>query len=221
MHDEILDLVPAAIRGRSGSVLYSGRSAFTGQRPLYLLGLNPGGNPADHVENTIGRSVDGARARLADDWSAYANESWRGRKPGTATLQPRVLHLLASVGLNPRQVPASNVVFVRSKREADLAQEKLALLQACWPMHEAVIGRLGVRVMVCMGGTAGAWVREMLGAHEQVDAWSEQNARGWTSTAHVGRSGVQVLTLPHPSIAKWNSLGADPSPLVAAALRRS
>lgn len=37
MHDALLDLVPAALHGRSGGVLYSGRSAFERRRPLYLI----------------------------------------------------------------------------------------------------------------------------------------------------------------------------------------
>ena len=35
-------------------------------------------------------------------------------------MQPRVLHMLASLGLDARAVPASNVVFVRSSTEAKL-----------------------------------------------------------------------------------------------------
>lgn len=221
MHDSLLDLVPAALHGRSGGVLYSGRAAFEGRRHLYLLGLNPAGDPVAQAGQTIGGSIATARARQESRWSAYADESWRGKPAGTASLQPRVLHLLATIGLEPREVPASNVVFVRTRREAHLRQEKDSLLRSCWPVHAAVIGGLGVRVVACMGGTAGAWARDMLGAHALVDAWEESNDRRWTSTAHAGPGGVQVLTLAHPSVAAWNSEAANPAPLVAAALARA
>ena len=221
MHDEFLKLVPAYLYERSGRVFYSGRSAFDGKRPLYLLGLNPGGDPVRQAEETISRSIVTAKARSEDDWSAYADESWRGRAPGTAPLQPRVLHLLKRVGHDARSVPASNVVFVRSSRESDLARDKSAWLRACWPVHDRVIRALGVAVVACMGGTAGAWAREMLSAHEPVERWSEDNDRRWTSCTHQAPSGIQVVTLTHPSVAAWNSHGADPSALVVAALRRA
>ena len=220
MHDELLACVPAKLHDRSGGVFYSGRSAFRGHAPLYLLGLNPGGDPVAQASETIGRSIMAAKAREVDSWSAYVDESWRGRPAGTATLQPRVIHLLHSVGLDPRAVPASNVVFVRSKREASLAAEKAGLLSDCWPTHQAVIERLGVGVVACMGGTAGNWTREMLGANELVDSWTEDNGRRWTSCTHRGPAGVQVVTLTHPSIAAWNTAAADPSGLVNRALLR-
>jgi uracil-DNA glycosylase len=84
--------------------------------------------------------------------------------PGKWGMQPRMLHMLASLGLDPRAVPASNVVFVRSSTEAMLQGEKESLLRACWPVHQAVIDALGVRVVLCFGGIAGRWVREELGA---------------------------------------------------------
>lgn len=219
--DRLLSLVPCHLHDRSGGVFYSGRSAFRGHRPLYLLGLNPGGDPVRQVEETVARSIRRATENETDDWSAYADESWRGRPAGTATLQPRVLHLLNNVGLEPRTVPASNVVFVRSGREADLTTEKAELLKACWPVHQAVIDSLGVKVVACMGATAGQWVREMLGAHQQVEQWTEENERRWSCSTHAAANGIQVVTLTHPSIAAWNSPAADPSRLVRNALERA
>lgn len=221
MYDQLLNLVPETLHARSGTVLYSGRSAFEGRRPVYLLGLNPGGDPQVQASETVASSIAQARSRVEAQWSAYADESWRGMRPGTATLQPRVLHLFESVGLEPRNVPASNVVFVRSRREAQIEEEKASLLRDCWPLHQAVIDGLGVRVVACMGRAAGSWAREMLGAHELVDTWMEKNQRRWMSTAHAAPSGLQVLTLTHPSIAAWSTAAANPAPLVIAALARA
>lgn len=219
-HDDLLTLVPDSLRERSGEVFYSGRAAFARPAPLYLLGLNPGGDPIRQASETVGRSLDEARSRAKDRWSSYADESWGGRPPGTAKMQPRVLHMMDRLGLDVRQVPASNVVFVRTTREAALKSEKAALLRDCWSVHQSVVDNLGVCVVACMGGTAGEWVRSMVGADTLIDSWSETNARRWTSWTHSGPSGIQVVTLTHPSIAAWNSEDADPSALVAAALAR-
>jgi uracil-DNA glycosylase len=136
-------------------------------------------------------------------------------------MQPRVLHMLHGLGLHPHDVPASNVVFVRSNREAALAHEKPELLQQCWPVHDAVIRKLGTTTIVCFGGTAGRWVRDLLAAHRKFGEFIELNARRWTSESHINNAGVCVVTVTHPSIADWRNPATDPTPLVRAALQRS
>jgi len=140
MIDTALDNLPGAIRSKSGSVFYSGREAFTGKKSLYLLGLNPGGDPVAQVENTVDRHIVEHRRRQ-DRWSAYANDSWEGARPGTWGMQPRVLHMLREVGIDSQLTPASNVVFARTPNEAALRESKIAMLKACWPVHTRCPGR--------------------------------------------------------------------------------
>ena len=135
-------------------------------------------------------------------------------------MQPRILHLMEQLGRHPHSVPASNVVFVRTAREADLQRDKAHLLAACWPVHQAVIDQLGVRTVLCLGGTAGAWTREKLGATKLVGEWAEQNRRGWKALAHENEAGQRVVTLPHPSIAAWNVTETDPSDFVRTMIDR-
>lgn len=218
--DEALDRVSPVILPRSGSVFYTGKSAFQSESPLYLLGLNPGGDPQAQRDNTVAKHISEFRGR-ARPWSAYADDSWEGAPPGTWGMQPRVLHMLAKLRLDPRQVPASNVVFVRSRGESDLRDQKPMLLDECWPVHEAVITTLSVRVVVCFGGTAGRWVRERLEAQEYYDSFRETNARGWASEAHRSAEGKFVVTVTHPGRADWRNPAADPTDLVRQALDAS
>ena len=134
------NLVDESLLLRSGSVFYSGQRALSHPTPLYILGLNPGGCPSDKPEETIGRNLKNW-PNLPQDWSAYQDDSWEGRKAGTYGMQPRVVHLIRKLGMDPQRVPASNVVFVRTRNEVSLAAEKQSLLKACWPVHEAVIER--------------------------------------------------------------------------------
>lgn len=216
LFDDLLGMVDSRLHDRSGAVLYSGRTAFAGPAKLYLLGLNPGGDPVKQRDKTIARNIESLRRR--ESWSAYADERWRKRPAGTSGMQPRVLHLLRRLSLNPHSVPASNVVFVRSAREADLHREKSQLLPLCWKVHAEVIERLDVRVVICFGRTAGSWVCEQLHAHDEVDTFEEQNERRWRSHAHAARDGRRVVTLTHPSIADWTCSNSDPTPLVQRAL---
>ncbi|CAM3101858.1 Uracil-DNA glycosylase-like domain-containing protein [Sphingomonas antarctica] len=218
--NDALDALPTSLLSRSGSIFYTGRAAFKAPSQLYILGLNPGGDPVAQAEDTIGTD----RQRFLEgpaSWSAYADESWAGAAPGTLGIQPRVLHLLAALGLNPRTVPASNILFARSATEAALAKEKIDLLRACWPVQKAVIDTLGVQIVLCFGGTAGKWVRDALGAHALIDTYVENNARRWTSEAHRALDGRVVVSLTHPGRANWCNPASDPTALVARVLAAS
>ena len=214
MLDDFLGLVDGAVLQRSGGVFYSGRSAFSEARPVYLLGLNPGGDPRRMSGATIARHIADARARTKADWSEYSDVSWDGSASGSAPIQRRVRHLLRNLGLDARSVPASNVVFVRSVSELDLRKEKKELLRACWPVHEAVISRLGVRLVICMGRTAGDWACEQLGADTLEREFFEANDRGWRSVLARNPQGIRVATLTHPARAAWDVPATDPSPLL-------
>jgi hypothetical protein len=223
------DAIPGAVRkavadladtllARPGSIFYSGREAFAAGNALYILGLNPGGIPADPPAMTIADSIE-QFAERAEPWSEYL-ESWEDAPPGTFGLQPRILHMLDRLGLDPRTVPSSNVVFVQSRGEKQLALEKAGLLKSCWPFHRAVIETLGIRTVLCFGSTAGVWVRGQLGARDLIDHFTERNNRGWTSRTHEGEDGRQVVTVTHPSRVDWRNSATDPTRLVERALAR-
>ena len=216
--EDILKLVPASLRPRSGAVLYSGRTAFVNSANVYLLGLNPGGDPTSQIEETIGVNIDQALMRGQHNWSEYRDEPWAGREAGRYGMQPRILHMCNRLKIDPGQMPSSNVVFVRSRREAQLQAEKSELLRQCGPLHEAAISILNIRVVVALGGTAGAWVRDLTGANREIARFVEKNERRWTSTLHESASGMRVATLTHPSIAAWNVEATDPVGLVEQAL---
>lgn len=215
-----VDSLPASMLKRSGSIFYSGKEAFAKQGPLYILGLNPGGIPSDVPSVTIADYNEQFRAR-DKPWSAYSDDSWEDAPAGSYPLQRHILHMLGQLGLDPRMVPSSNIVFVQSRSEGHLGQEKTALLEACWPFHQAVITSLGISTVVCFGATAGMWARKELGAVEQIDSYTETNNRGWTSWTHRNPDGLQVVTVTHPSRAYWTNPLADPTPLVKRALARS
>jgi len=220
MIDELIACVAPSILGRSGSIFYSGRRAFTQPSNIYILGLNPGGCPIRQASDTIERDLERIKADDRENWSAYRDEVWEGA-PGTHGMQPRVLHLLKRLGRDPGEVPASNVVFVRTRREKDLHLEKNTLLPLCWGFHEKAIEQLGVRAILCFGGTAGTWVREKLGADQCIGQFQENNRRRWTSVAHSNSAGICVATLTHPSIAKWDTPETDPTELVLSVIDQS
>lgn len=227
--DELLAYVPEDLLRRSGSLLYSGRSAWSGEHDVYLLGLNPGGAEAEGLPapngdepSSLQSQIDEVLARGEDRWSAYTSESWKERPAGEAPMQQRVRHLLRGLGLKPEDTPASNLVFVRTRSEKTLGTETEELAEACWPFHQGVINGLGTRAILCLGATTGSWVRAKLGATpEPVDTFVETNNRRWTSTVHRTSDGRAVVTLTHPSWADWRNPDADPVPMVLRAIKAS
>ena len=210
--------VPTSILDESGKVFYSGRDAFTKPSPLYILGVNPGGDPANHLEDTVRSHTALVQKVLPSNWSAYRDESWEGALPGTRGMAPRILHLFKQLRLDPGSVPASNLFFVRSSREAHIQERQAELADLCWPFHQLVIDQLKPRVILCLGSTAGEFVRGKVGAHRLVGTFVEQNYRRWTSSAFESPSGLRVVVAAHPSIANWCTAATDPTRLVQNAL---
>jgi hypothetical protein len=208
------DLVPKKVLARSGSVFYSGRLAFETSAPIYVLGANPGGEPGDPNETTVAEQIEWVLRSAPPSWSAYRDQSWKGRSPGAHGMQPRVLHMFESLGVDPGIVPASNLVFVRSPRESGIANEADDLASACWAFHEAVLTRLKPQVVLCLGRTAGNYVRKQLRANKEIDTFIEQNERRWASRAYRSPGGTRIVVATHPSIADWTSPATDPSNLV-------
>lgn len=113
-----------------GAVLYSGIEALK-PGPLYLLGLNPGGSEGANLKDSLERSRVGINAYLDEVWAPGG----RPQPKGQAVLQRRVQDLCNRLGLDTRQVPASNLAFTRSAR-VGLHDDFAAAAKACLPVHE-------------------------------------------------------------------------------------
>ena len=219
MIEEFADLIPRCLMDESGKVFYSGRLAFESPSELYLLGFNPGGCPERYTEETVSRHTDKVLHSEPDNWSAYRDESWEGKDPGTHQMAPRVLHLFQGLEIDPREVPASNIIFKRSKNKKKLKGDWKQLAQKCWRFHQHVIEMLGVRVVLCFGQDTGYWVQKQLGVTTKVDEFIETYPRRhWKSRTCRNTEGLTVVVATHPSVADWTNPHADPTELVCRAL---
>jgi hypothetical protein len=219
MIDALLQHIPESLKNQSGSVFYSGRTAFSEPSLVYVLGLNPGGSPHSQAQETVSWHTNKVLKLEKPNWSAYRDESWCGNAPGTHGMQPRVLHLFRKLTLDPGRVPSSNVVFLRSAQESDIKGDFQDLARLCWPFHQKVIDQLGVRVVVCFGNAAGDWVRKRLSANALVGTYTENNHRRWQSNAYRSAKGMGVVVASHPSRAAWTNPLSDPSNLVLKMLK--
>ena len=210
--------IPASLRNYSGKVFYAGRSAYNSPAAMYILGVNPGGDPDTRQDETVASHTEWVATTAPEGWSAYRDESWKGKPPGRHGMQPRILHMFKAVALSPGAVPASNLVFVRSRRESDIAVDIDRLVGECWPFHKYVIETLRPKVVLCLGKTAGDHVLARVGAHSRYATFTESNSRKWQSHAYRTVSGLKVVVATHPSIADWSTPASDPTPIIADAL---
>ena len=224
--NRFVEEIPESLRQKSGSVFYSGVSPFSSRAGLYILGINPGGGPANSPESSISKHIHDVLHHKRLDWLAYKDESWSGHAPGKHPLQKNVLHLLKVAEKNAREVPASEVVFLQSRGVGDLRRcygksyEELA--DECWPFHEAVIDKLGIRVIAVYGKDSGEYVLNRLTANERVAEFPAPRGKGIiTSSVYRNGDGLTVVNLWFPGNGNphWTTQGKDPTGLVADALK--
>ncbi|MXZ26600.1 MAG: hypothetical protein F4Y80_17410 [Caldilineaceae bacterium SB0665_bin_21] len=216
MIEDFAKNIPLDLQHKSGIVFYSGRAVFSGHRKLYILGLNPGGDPKKQANETVAWHTSKVLREKPYKWSEYSDESWKGKPPGEHGMQPRMLHLLKNLNLEPSEVPSSNVVFERSRKVSDIAWRQLA--DVCWPFHRSVIKQLQPRVILCLGKDVGEFVRKKTCAVDQIDGFVETNHRN-KSICFANHEGLKVVHVTHPSWANWKNPKADPSDFVLRALR--
>ena len=152
--------------------------------------------------------------RNSESWSEYRDEIWEGNTPGTSGLQPRVLHLLKELNLNPSDIPASNVVFIRSRNANDIKSRFTDLANLCWPFHNYVIKSQEIKCILCFGKVGGNFVRKKLKANIFIDEFVEQNNRRWKTQIYSSDDDIHVIVATHPSRVDWTNPKADPSNLI-------
>jgi len=218
MMEDYAEMIPRELHRCSGAVFNAGRLAFQSPSDLYVLELHPRGNPAHNVEQTVWWQVHDVLYNLPDNWSVYRDQGAAATEPGLRTAAPRMLHLLEGLGLNPGKVPASHLIFMRSRSGNQLPVDLAPLVDRCWPMHQAVIEELGVKAVLCLGRQAGERVRERLGAYQRlvlpgVDAGDAAPAQLFRAAC-----GRVVVVLEHPAVSDWTDPKRDPTAIVRRAL---
>ena len=182
--------LPRSILDRSGEVLYSGSQTLR-RGPIYLLGLNPGGNPKKH-RDTVRDRLNKLPSRR---WNSYL-VSWGGRKPGTHPLQRGVQWVADELGLRLDDVCASNLIFVRSRDERTSGFPDRA--RECWPVHRAILAAVRPRLIVTFGRSPYTFLRDTFGVLSETNPFPAGHAN-WQCRAFRTR-GMQVVGLPHMSV---------------------
>jgi hypothetical protein len=136
----------APILDRSGAILFSGVETLC-PGSVYLIGLNPGGDPRRHRSQTIRQVLEDLPARYENDY--YFR--WGNRPQGESTLQRRVRRLADMLDVELQAVCATNLIFVRSRDARSCGYPELA--EQCWPVHRAILDIVQPKLVVCFGNS--------------------------------------------------------------------
>ena len=158
---------------------------------IYLLGLNPGGNPDDHKQTVRDRFKE-LRSRR---WNSY-QVSWAGREAGTHRLQRGVHWIASELGVKLEDICASNLIFIRSKDEKGSGFPDTA--RACWPVHGAILAAVRPELVVTFGSSPYNFLRNEFGASTDSDPCPAGHAN-WQCRAFETK-GMRVVGLPHMSV---------------------
>lgn len=227
--------MPSKLYCKPGAVLVSGANTLTAG-PVYVLGLNPGGDPV-RIPRPIIESVappDGTSSYTHDCWQPKCSEAQPCSHLDSEGLikrqflvrhQRNMIALCATLGATPQTLFSANAVFARSTAKATLREQTgLSLAEwwsACWPVHQQFLAIVRPRLIVTLGYGMASSAFGLL--HSQSDFRSpapvvdEGRRSGWTFDALLTLSGrdtlsTRVVGVPHPS---YFALG----PLLEARLR--
>ncbi|MBV1798414.1 hypothetical protein [Siccirubricoccus sp. G192] len=211
---ELLRLLhESGVGDRSGKLLYSGTNTLR-RGPLYVLGFNPGGD--SDVETT---TCIEHLASLPGRWSEYTCASWRpaGRwcGPGEAKMQKGVRAILGSVGLDPRDVCASNLIFARSRDKNALGREKEDLKKACWKIHEFMLRLIQPRGILAIDNETFDDLRSRFACSPNVESF-DAGWGGWVCRATALRiDGRDVRLVGTPNLSRYTPYTPDRRGVIA------
>lgn len=196
----------------SGSILYSSADTLKQNGPVYLLGINPGGNPETHKDDTIEKSLD--------ELPAKKDNNYLDDKDWNSDLQSRVCWLLENLGLETREVCASNLIFKRSQSKEDIEPKFNEYADICWPVHDKILKMVNPKLIIAVGNewnnpensykSSYGYLRDKLGCNdEKVCDAGQSPTYKWKS--FKSNSGIVVVGLPHLS---WYAIDDNHSDVI-------
>jgi hypothetical protein len=209
---------------RSGGVMLSGVDTL---RPgsAYIMGLNPGGNPAaPGYERSIFDSIHDRR-----DFSCYTDECWQSKCAGPAGQcehlngrkvkaeflvkhQRNAIAIATALGLDITDIFSANAIFARSTRLATLKEQTGHDLEewwaACWKVHQQFLAIVRPKVIISLGyGTNSSafgllWREAKQPEYRRIGEHSRRG--GWTFDAEFplpngSKLSTAIIGVPHPS----------------------
>ena len=189
---------------KAGGIIYSSHETICA-RDVYLIGMNPGGTGGSVTldQCRVGNMTRTDNELLDADWDYGV-----GQHP----IQKRAIWLLEKLGLEPRKVFTTNLVFMQSN-QVKTFKEKTGLdikdiIKKCWSVHEAFLSIVRPSLILAFGNdeipykSPYSYMRKIYNGKESPPpipaGYSNWKLKGFKATI-AGRENVFVAGLPHLS----------------------
>lgn len=210
-----------ALQAKPGAVLLSGPATIAPGK-FDIMGLNPGGSPAD-IPLSIAQNL-----APADGGCAYMDECWNKQCKNTAVCEhlengrvrpeDQVWHQRNMIALakmlghdTPGSLLSANAIFGRSTSLALLEKQTGfnagRWWQGCWPVHQALIEIVRPAVIITLGygmtTSAFGFLRRMTNPAKVERIGDDDRRGGWAfgCALQLSKSTLEtrVIGVPHPS----------------------
>lgn len=186
-----LQALPVEMQKASSKFLYSSGATLAPGK-YYLLGYNPGGDP-DFIEQPFHNEIGFWENNTTN---AYLDEKWRkGESEGQAPYQLNVQALCRAIGVDVRDVCATNWFFVRSLSAAKL---KGCSPEMFFPVHDAIMEIVQPEVVFAVGLSTYKIVKKFF-HFDQVNSFSSGHG-SWSclvAQRPYGRRIQKLIGFPH------------------------
>lgn len=173
---------------------------------FYLLGLNPGGAGDATLRDSIMMSCAQHNAYLDEQWAPGGHLQPKGQ----ATLQRRIQLLCSMMGIDTREVLASNLVFTRSTRISTHLSFPTAL-KMCLPVHHIFIDAIQPQFLMTFGNIANfknaVAITHIEERSAQHGTWMAYRGRGTIAGREIAFGNVPHMSIwasdKQPEVARW------------------
>ncbi len=193
----------AGLLDQAGGILYSSHETLK-PGDVYLLGFNPGGEGGPSL-------IEDIDELLHYESNKYLDGQWENghgsMEEGEATLQRRVRWIAESLGLDLREICASNLIFFQSRDALSIDYD---LAQRCWPVHQAILEIVQPKVILAFGNSGVSpysYLHRMYGGEQEYmpAGHGNWNLKGFRTS--INGQSVYVAGLPH--LSRYDPIGKD------------
>jgi hypothetical protein len=204
-HSDIQDWIRAelgAFAQLKGHAVYSGARAWK-PGAYYIMGYNPA---ADETNERLD-----ALSMNADNWSLYLDKCWHCGNPRDEKhrhpLKPhqkRVIEICRLLKVDPREIFATNAIFVESRDASSLVASE-ELWERCWQVHQRFLHVIQPNWIICLGnaasGSSFSFLKEKLAFTAPILGSDFREGKEFNTTVELDgkHKRIRVLGIPHPS----------------------
>lgn len=200
---QLLQIIETSLKDdltRAGSILHSSSDTLS-KGDYYFLGYNPGGNHQDYLlKDELANLLTKTKHRYLDEQFQQAGHLY---EIGQAPLQKNFKQLFNTLGIDPRKVLCTNLIFFHSRRSNGVNYQQDAA--RCWTTQQALLDLVQPKIIICNGNSntssAYSYLYQQLPHKQPQQIFDTIYSTAYikTFTTELAQQKVKVIGIPHLS----------------------